>query len=381
MRPETICVEAGYRGEVGDPVAQVLYLSTTYHQGEDGTYEYIRDASPTIEALERVIGTLDGGHAVAFASGMAAATAVLDELTPGARVVAPEVGYLGVRKLLAQRHGTGLLDVTFVDGTDTAATTAAIGDGCDLVWAETPNNPMVGITDLEAVATVAHAKGAKLAVDATLATPLLQRTLELGADYSVHSATKYIAGHADSLLGVVVAADETDGNGLAERRNTTGAVPGPFEVYLGLRGVRTLALRMERSQANAAELARRLSEHPAVGRVLYPGLADHPGHELARKQMNGFGAIVSFEIGVGAATADAVCAGVEVISNATSLGGVETLIERRARYPEEAIVPANLVRISVGIEHVEDLWADLERAISASYSESPAASSASPRLR
>ena len=361
MRPETICVEAGYRGETGDPVAPVLHLSTTYHQG--ATYEYIREASPTIEAFERVVGELDGGQAVAFASGMAATTAVLDELRPGARVVAPQIGYLGVRELLAQRNETGLLDVAFIDGTDTEATIAAIGDGCDLVWAETPNNPLVGITDIAAVATAAHEGGAKLAVDATLATPLLQETLGLGADYAVHSATKYIAGHADSLLGVVVAKDEADREALAGRRNTTGAVPGPFEVYLGLRGVRTLALRMERSQANAAELARRLDDHPAVERVLYPGLPNHPGHELASKQMSGFGAIVSFEIGEGAEPADAVCAGVKVISNATSLGGVETLVERRARYPQEEIVPDNLVRISVGIEHVEDLWADLEQAI------------------
>jgi cystathionine gamma-synthase len=363
VRPETICVEAGYRGEAGDPVAPTLHLSTTYHQGAD--YEYIREASPTIEAFERVVGTLDGGHAVAFASGMAAATAVLDELRPGARVVAPEIGYLGVRELLAERGASGFLDLTVIDGTDTEATVAAIGDACDLVWAETPNNPMVGITDIAAVADAAHAKGAKLAVDATLATPLLQDTLGLGADYAVHSATKYIAGHADSLLGVVVAEDEADREALDKRRNTTGAVPGPFEVYLGLRGVRTLALRMERAQENAAELARRLAEHPAVGRVLYPGLPDHPGHELAARQMSGFGAIVSFAIGEGAAAADAVCAGVKVISNATSLGGVETLIERRARYPEEELVPENLVRISVGIEHVEDLWTDLERAIGA----------------
>jgi cystathionine gamma-synthase len=366
VRPETICVEAGYRGETGDPVAQSLHLSTTYHQGAE--YEYIREASPTIEAFERVVGALDGGHAVAFASGMAASTAVLDELAVGERVVAPEVAYLGVRDLLRQRNEARLLDVTVIDGTDTEATVAAIGDGCDLVWAETPNNPMVGITDIEAVATAAHARGAKLAVDATLATPLLQRTLELGADYAVHSATKYLGGHADSLLGVVVAKDEADRRALDHRRNTTGAVPGPFEVYLGLRGVRTLALRMERCQENAGELARRLDAHPAIGRVLYPGLPDHPGHELAARQMSGFGAIVSFEIGEGAEAADAVGTAVKVISNATSLGGVETLVERRARYPEEGLVPENLIRISVGIEHVEDLWADLERAIAAASS-------------
>jgi cystathionine gamma-synthase len=234
-----------------------------------------------------------------------------------------------------------------------------------LVWAETPNNPLVGITDLTALADAAHQRGAKLAVDATLATPLLQRSLALGADFVVHSATKYLAGHADSLLGVVVTADEAGAEALIERRAMTGAVPGPFEIFLGLRGIRTLALRVERSQANAAELAHRLAEHPAVSRVRYPGLDDDPGHELATRQMSGFGAMIAFEVGSGQDGAEAVCAAVERIANATSLGGVETLVERRGRYPEEREhVPANLIRLSVGCEHVEDLWADLEQALS-----------------
>jgi cystathionine gamma-synthase len=361
--PETVCVEAGSRGVAGEPVNPALHLSTTYHQG--GTYEYIREASPTIEAFERVVGSLEGGHAVAFSSGMAASASVLDGLAPRSPVLAPEVSYLGVRKLLAERAALGSLEVSYVDQTDTEAAIAALGDA-DLVWSETPNNPLLGITDVAALAAAAHEHGARLAVDATLATPLLQRSLELGADFVVHSATKYLAGHSDSLLGVVVTADEAGRETLVARRAMTGAVPGPFEIFLGLRGIRTLALRVERSQANAAELARRLSDHPAVSRVRYPGLADDPGHELAARQMSGFGAMVAFEVGAGAEAADAVCAGVERIANATSLGGVETLIERRGRYPEEqGHVPANLIRFSVGCEHVDDLWADLEQALGA----------------
>ncbi len=361
--PETLCVEAGGHGAPGEPVSPALHLSTTYHRG--GEHEYIREGAPTIEAFERVIGKLEGGHATAFGSGMAASAAVLDGIGAGARVVAPTVSYAGVRGLLAERAKRGILDVAFVDQTDLAATLAAI-DRADLVWAETPNNPLLGITDLRALAAAAHDRGAAVAVDATLATPLLQDSLELGADFVVHSATKYIGGHSDSLLGVVVTADEAGHRELVDRRTLTGAVPGPFEVFLALRGVRTLALRVERAQANAAELARRLAEHAGVTRVRYPGLPDDPGHELASQQMSGFGAMVAFEVGGGAERADAVCAALGLIANATSLGGVETLVERRARYEaEREHVPADLIRMSVGCEHVEDLWADLDRALGA----------------
>lgn len=362
-RPETICVEAGSRPAPGDPVTPALHFSTNYRLG--GDYNYIRETSPTIEAFERVVGELEGGHAVAFASGMAASAAVFDGLPHGARVLAPHVCYLGVRGLLAERNGTGALALTDADLTDTQAATAAAADA-DFVWAETPSNPLLGITDIRALAEAAHANGARLAVDATMATPILQRSLELGADYVVHSATKYIAGHSDSLLGVVVARDAEGAEELRKRRELTGAVPGPFEVFLGTRGVRTLALRVERAQENAAELARRLAEHPAVSRVRYPGLPDDPGHELASRQMDGFGAMVSFEVAAGAEAADALGGALELIANATSLGGVESSLERRGRYPAESEhVPPNLIRMSVGCEHVEDLWADLEQALGA----------------
>jgi cystathionine gamma-synthase len=359
--PETLCVAADRRADPGQPVIDAIHLSTTYHHG--GAYEYIREESPTVESFERVLGALEGGHATAFASGMAAAAAVLDGLEPGARVVAPTAGFSGVRALLAERAAAGLVEVSFIDQTDTEAAIAAI-DGGQLVWAETPSNPLLEITDVRALATAAHERGAALAVDATLATPLLQRTLELGADYVIHSATKYIAGHSDSLLGVVVTPDEEGRRTLVERRTLTGAIPGPFEVFLGLRGTRTMALRVERAAANAADLARRLSGHPGVSRVRYPGLGDDPGHRLAARQMSGFGAMIALEIAGGADAAEAVCSGVELIANATSLGGVESLIERRARYrDEQGVVPDNLLRFSVGCEHVDDLWADLERAL------------------
>jgi cystathionine gamma-synthase len=311
------------------------------------------------------VGRLEGGHALAFASGMAAAAAVLDGLDAGTRVLAPTVSYPGVRGLLAERHDRGLLDVALVDQTDTEATIEAMVD-VGLVWAETPNNPLLGITDLRALAAAAHDRGAALAVDTTLAPPLVQRTLDLGADFAVHSATKFLAGHSDALLGAVATRDRDARDELARRRALSGAVPGPFGTFLGLRGIRTLALRLERAQANAAELAGRLAAHPAVSLVRYPGLAEHPGHEVAARQMRGFGALLSFDVAAGAEAAEAVCRGTRLIANATSLGGVETLIERRARYDEEGPhVPASLLRLSVGCENVEDLWADLEQALTA----------------
>ena len=294
---------------------------------------------------------------------MAASAAVLDGLPVGSRVLAPNVAYAGVRTLLGERVASGALEVEFVDQTDTEATIAAL-DGAALLWAESPNNPLLQITDIAALATAAHERGIPLAVDATLATPLLQDYIGLGADFVVHSATKYIAGHSDSLLGVVAVPDDEGAERLIERRVHTGAVPGPFELFLGVRGIKTLAVRLERACENAAELAKRLRDHPKVARVRYPGFEDDPGHELAKRQMSGFGAMVAFEVEGGADAADAVCAAVSRIANATSLGGVETLLERRARYPaEQEHVPANLIRLSVGIEHVDDIWADLEQAL------------------
>jgi cystathionine gamma-synthase len=235
-----------------------------------------------------------------------------------------------------------------------------------LVWLETVTNPMMGVPDLPALIAAARASGVTVYADATFSTPLVVRPLALGADVVMHSATKYLAGHSDLLMGVLVTASSERAESLRERRALTGAVPGALECYLALRGIRTLAVRMERAQANAGELARRLSTHPAVTRVRYPGLPADPGHERAARDHDGFGAMISFELAGTAEHAERVCASLRLISHATSLGGVESLIERRARHAldRDHGCPPTLLRLSVGIEHVEDLWADLSQALS-----------------
>ena len=318
--PETICVAAGHRGAAGEPVSPAVHLSTTFHQG--GEYEYIRDASPTIEAFEAVVGALEGGYAAAFASGMAASAAVLDGLEPGARVVAPVVSYPGVRGLLAERAATGALEVALVDQTDTEAALAAL-DGARLVWAETPSNPLLGITDLAALAAAAHERGAAVAVDATLATPLLQRSLELGADFvgplgdQVHRRSLRLAARRRRRRR------RGRPRGLIERRALTGAVPGPFEVFLGLRGVRTLALRS--SAARPTRRARAPAAEPPgglAGALPRPRRRPRPRARRAPdERLRGDGRVRARG---GAEAADAVCAAVRLIANATSLGGVES---------------------------------------------------------
>jgi cystathionine gamma-synthase len=365
LRAESILVAAGRPERApGEPINPPVVLSSTYHS--EGEPEYGREGNPTWAALEEALGTLEGGRCALFASGMAAASALLEDLPPGAAVVAPHNAYQGVRQLLAVRERTERLRVRLVPIADTEAAAASI-PGADLVWLETPTNPHIEIADIEALANAARDDGARVVVDNTVATPLRQRPLELGATASLHSATKFISGHADLLLGAVITDDEDLAGALRSRRTLQGAIPGPMDAYLALRGLRTMALRVDRAEASAAELAQRLAAHPGVARVRYPGLADHPGRALARRQMSGFGALLSFETLGDADTANRVCAAVRLITNATSLGGVESLIERRARYPSEreAGVPETLLRLSVGIEHVEDLWEDLEAALAA----------------
>jgi len=338
-------------------------MASTFRAGAE--HEYARtDGTPTWRAFEEAVGELEGGEAIGFATGMATAAAVLETLPIGARVVYPTVSYLGVRRLLDGHAGSGRLEVTGVDITDTDASVAAL-DSADLLWIETPTNPLVGIADLERLAAEASDRGITSVVDNTFATPLLQRPLELGCDLVVHSATKLIGGHSDLLLGVAVAAEKEWAQRLRGVRHDTGATPGGLETWLALRGLRTLPVRLERMQSTALELAQRLGQHPAVERVHYPGLADHPGHELAARQMAGFGTMLAFRVDGGAERADAVCGAVELITNATSLGGVETLIENRAAAPGEEHLPEGVIRVSVGCEHVDDLWADLEAALAA----------------
>jgi cystathionine gamma-synthase len=365
MHPETIAVSAGRPPhEPHAPMNTPIVLSATFHGGADGN-DYLRQASSdTVRSFEDAVGALEGGSALAFASGMAAISSFVDGLAAGSVAVVPQAGYWSMTSLFAAAQVNGRLEVRVVDITDTDAVIAAL-PGADVLWLETTTNPMMGVTDLPPLIEAAHATGAVVGVDATFSTPLIVRPLELGADLVMHSATKYLAGHSDLLMGVLVARDDALTARLRSHRELHGSFPGALEAYLALRGVRTLSVRMERAQANAMELARRLTAHPAVARVRYPGLPDDPGHERAKRIHDGFGAIMSFDVAGSAEQADAVCARVRLISHATSLGGVESLIERRGRYAPELAngTPATLLRFSVGIEHVDDLWDDLAQAL------------------
>ncbi|MFM8304666.1 MAG: trans-sulfuration enzyme family protein [Actinomycetota bacterium] len=361
LRPATLAITAGRPVATPDaPLNEPVTFASAYHAG--GPVAYARDGNPSWSALEEAIGGLEGGSALVFASGMAAIAAVLDTLAIGARVVAPADGYSGTRVLLRDAGPPGRWETVFVDVTDTAAVLDA-ATGAALVWLESPTNPLNGIVDLPAVVQGAHDRGALVAIDNTYATPLLQRPLDHGADVVVHSVTKLMAGHSDVVLGVTVTRDDACCAALRRHRSSYGAIPGPMETYLALRGLRSLAVRVERAQANAGVLAERLAAHPAVTRVRYPGLADDPGAARAAAQMVGPGTMVAFEVQGGAAAAEAAARATRVIVHATSLGGIETTMERRARWAEEAGIPASLLRMSVGCEDVEDLWADLERAL------------------
>ncbi|MBO0728867.1 MAG: aminotransferase class I/II-fold pyridoxal phosphate-dependent enzyme [Acidimicrobiaceae bacterium] len=350
-------------GGPGDPVNPSVVMSSTFHQG--GANPYGRDGNPTWEALEEVIGGLEGGEALVFASGMAAIAAELETLPVGAPVVVAGDAYSGTRRFLTDVAGRGRLRFQTVDVADTSATLAACSGPHGLLWLESPTNPLLAVADLPALIAGARERGWNVAVDNTFSTPLLQRPLDFGADVVVHSATKWLSGHSDVVLGAAVTRSEEVVAALRNRRSLHGAVAGPWEAWLTLRGVRTLAVRLDRAQANAAELARRLDAHASVTRVRYPGLENDPGHERAAAQMRGFGAMLAFEVRGGAPEAERVATATRLATAATSLGGVETLIERRGRWQGEEALPPNLLRVSVGIEDVEDLWADLDAAIRA----------------
>lgn len=347
--PETIAVSAGRPARApGAPLNEPIMPASTYHHG--GDLGYGRDGNPGWEALEAALGELEGGHGVTFASGLAAVTAILDELPQGTRVIAQRAPYYGVSKLLAERAERGQLEVE----THAALTVDAIAGtiaGAGLVWIESPTNPMLDVVDLPAVIAAAKRAGAMVVVDNTFATPLRQTPLALGADLVVHSGTKLIGGHSDLLLGAVVAADPGFQRRLLDRRSMTGSTPGVLEAHLALRGLRTLPVRLARAEATARDLAARLVRHDRVSRVRYPGT----------------GSMVSFETTGSGEDAEAVCEATRLIVHATSLGGAETSMERRARYASERAVgtPDTLIRLSVGLEHVDDLWRDLEGALRA----------------
>ena len=346
LRPSTVAVKAGRpAAEVDAPLNEPLTLASTYVAG--GDREYGRYGNPTWQAFEEALGALEGGRALAFSSGLAAVSVLLDLVGQDALVVAPDSAYQGTLGQLADLEMRGRVRTRLVNVSDTDAVVAACDDAA-LVWIETPTNPLLDLADVERITAAAHEAGAYVVVDNTFATPLLQKPLEQGVDLVVHSATKYLAGHSDALLGAVVTRDDQLMTILKQRRDLLGAVPGSLEAWLALRGMRTLHLRVERAQANAATLAERLGEHPAVERVRYPG----------------FGAVVSVDLAGGALAADLLPRKTRVWVHTTSLGGVESTLERRRRWKaESSAVPDSLVRLSVGVEDVEDLWADLSRAL------------------
>lgn len=363
LRPETLAITAGRPEQPGDPLNPPLVLASTYRQGGDRAYSR-GEGTSTVAAFEDAVGQLEGGLAVAFGSGMAAVAAVLDELPVGARVVAPDDCYQGVTMSLARGAERLGWQVQRVPLADTGAWLEAIGTDPDLVWLESPSNPLLAVADVPAICGAARRAGIPTAVDNTFATPLLQRPLDLGATWSVHSVTKFIGGHSDLLGGLVATADPARREQLVERQVLGGGVMGSLEAFLALRGLRTLPVRLARSQATATDLAGRLAAHPAVTRVRYPGLADDPGHQVARRTLAGPGAVLSFEtVGDGPAL-DRAMEGLRVVTPATSLGGVETTAERRARLAGQTHLPATLVRLSVGCEHPDDLWGDLSGMLS-----------------
>jgi cystathionine gamma-synthase len=344
--PATTVVKAGRPAQDPDaPLNHPITMASTYVA--TGDVEYGRYGNPTWAAFEEALGELEGGRCLSFASGLATVATVLDLVAQGATVVAPRHAYSGTVMQLADLEARGRIAARLVDVSDTAAVVGACDDAA-LVWLESPTNPALELVEVEAVAAAAHDAGAYVVVDNTFSTPLRQHPLDLGADLVVHAATKYLSGHSDSVLGAVVTRDDQLYDVLKNRRDLVGAIPGTLEAWLALRGMRTLHLRLDRAESSATELATRLRSHSAVEEVRYPG----------------FGGIVSVVLADGADAADRLTRSTSLWVHATSLGGVESTFERRRRWKSEpATIPEGLVRLSVGIEDVEDLWADLEQAL------------------
>jgi cystathionine gamma-synthase len=374
---ETRAIHAGYEPDpTTGAVIPPIYATSTYKQdgvgGLRGGYEYSRSANPTRTALEGAMAALEEGErGFAFASGLAAEdTVVRSVCRPGDHVVIPDDAYGGTFRLFDKVEKVWGLDHSPAPVSDLDAVRAAIQPGrTRLVWVETPTNPLLNVGDIEALAAVAHDAGALLVVDNTFASPYLQQPLTLGADVALHSTTKYCGGHSDVVGGAVVVRDLELAEKITFHQNAMGAVPGPFDCFLTHRGLKTLGVRMDRHCDNAEKVVEFLAGHPAVTQVIYPGLEEHPGHEVAAKQMKRFGGMVSFRVAGGEAQALAVCERAEVFTLGESLGGVESLIEHPGRMTHASVagtdleVPADLVRLSVGIETADDLIADLDRAL------------------
>ena len=346
LHPETSAITAGRPDAAPDaPLNPPIILSSTYHAG--GPVGYGRYGNESWSALESAISELEGGKTLSFSSGMAAVSAVFSILPIGAPVVASNQGYSGVMGLLNQLHSMGRLEVRFVEITNTEEVIAAM-KGAALVWLESPTNPCLDVADLQALITAAKKLGIGVAVDNTFATPLVQQPLAMGADIVMHSVTKFLAGHSDVVLGSLSTNDEALYKRLEESRRFNGSIPGPFEAWLAVRGIRSFPVRFRAAESNARDLVARLSEHPKITKVRYPG----------------FGAVVSFEVDGTAEAAQKVCESSQLITHATSLGGIESLWERRRRWAGESLsVPEQLIRLSVGCEHVDDLWADIQQAL------------------
>jgi cystathionine gamma-synthase len=368
LRPATLAVTAGRPEPVPDaPMSTPVTFASTFAArpgtAAPGDLVYGRWGNPSWTAFEQALGVLESGRALAFGSGMAAVAAALSLIPPGGALVLPGTAYAGTHTLTDELARLGRLVLRRPAGIEPEDVAAAL-QGAAMLWVESPTNPLLEVADVPALIDAGRAAGALVAVDNTFATPLGQNPLRHGADIVVHSATKYLAGHSDVLMGAVVTARPALYERLHTHRSMNGAVPGPMETFLALRGLRTLHLRLERAWANAAELARRLAEHPAVARVHHPSLPADPGHARATAQLRGYGAIVSVEPAGGPTAADRLCAATRLWVDATSLGGVESTLERRRRHHgEPEVVPESLVRLSVGVEDVEDLWSDLDRAL------------------
>ncbi|HEV2441308.1 MAG TPA: PLP-dependent transferase [Steroidobacteraceae bacterium] len=360
---ESWLVSAGRDRRPGSPLNVPPWPASNFVRGGDRAYSR-DDGTPGWEALEEIVGGLEGGSSVCFASGMAAIAAIFDQLPTGSVVALPDDCYQGVVGLANAGQSRGRWTVRRVGVTDTPGWIEMAGVA-DLLWLESPSNPLLAVADLDVICAAPRKRGAILGVDSTFATPLNQRPLALGADVAVQSVTKFIGGHSDLLGGIATVRDAGLLAALRQARDLAGATPGTLETFLAVRGVRTLALRLERAQHNATILAERLAQHPRVALTRYPGLTSHPTHEAARRQLKSFGTIISFDVRGDARAADAVCTGLKLIQHATSLGSVESTIERRAGIPGQEHLPATLLRLSVGIEAVEDLWIDLDRALRA----------------
>jgi cystathionine gamma-synthase len=367
VKVETIAIQAGRNSD--DQMGAVMppiHTSSTYHRGNNAGLVYSRLDNPNRQSLETCLTELEGGNeSIAFASGMAAVNAVFHAQSSGDHMILPDDIYFGVRDLSTDIFARWGLEYSLVDMTDLDAVRANIRPNTSLIWAETPSNPMLKITDIAAIAEIAKQAGLIFGVDGTWATPILQHPLELGADLVVHSSTKYLGGHSDLIGGIVVMAAPSEfSERIRQIQGIGGAVPSPFDSWLLLRGIRTLPYRMRGHCSNARAIAEYLSEHPKVHTVHYPGLESHPGHEIAKSQMMDYGGMLSIQVTGGAPKAASIATGTRLFTEATSLGGVESLIEHRAKVEGPGtLTPDDLLRISVGLEHADDLIEDLSLAL------------------